>query len=181
MTATAGSQAVAGVDRERSTARTEAPRDANRRRPWFDAITTVARRKLNALPEWTWYAWKVLRPTDDTLVTGGIPNRRKDGRLREGRARWDGVVGQQCVVTAEEVAEARATYERDSGRCADCAGCGETIKSAGIHGRTYRTCRRCDGSGRAPNPGSASVVLAVDPSWSTPDVAPAVAPETSLF
>lgn len=150
-------------------------RDASIRRPWFDAMTVVARRKLNAPPEWEWYAAKVLRPTDDSLVEGGIPNRRKDGHKRAGYARWDGVVGQQVVVTQAEIDAARAEYERDTAKCAQCAGCGETLaSSSSTHGRTYRTCRRCDGSGRAQNPDSTSVVIAVDRSRSSTTPASAV-------
>lgn len=108
-------------------------------RPWFDAMSVVARRKLNAPPEWEWDYARVIGEATvghrcDTLLRGGIPNKRKDGRKRTGRSRWDGVAQQECVVTRVEIEDARTEYERDTDNCADS---------------TYRACRRCSGSGRA--------------------------------
>jgi hypothetical protein len=150
-----------GIDQEGSTARTESPRVADVR-PFFDAYLAAARKKLNAPPEWEWYALEVLTPTDDTLVTGGIPN--AGGRSR----RWRGVEPQKCVVTRADVAAVNDEYERDTGLCCRCAGTGETLASASVdRGNTYRKCARCVGTGktlteRAPVP-------AVDPSRSTPN------------
>lgn len=145
---------------------------------FVDAMRLAARRKLNAPPEWEWFRASVLKPYAHgvTLLHGGIPARRNDGTPRVGKARWTGVAVQECVVTREEMAFEMSEYERTTGRCADCAGKGERVSGAGVRdGETYRTwkqCCKCGGSG-VPS----SVVLAVDPSWSTP--APAV--QQSLF
>jgi hypothetical protein len=152
MTEKSGSKSV-GVDQENgslmlalSTASSRAP--ATKPRPWFDALSAVARRKLNAPPEWEWYSARVLTPTDDTLVEGNVPLRRKDGSARKGHARWEGVVGQQCVVTRAEIDAATAEYEATTGNCSSCAGSGETISSVSVQdGTRYRPCRKCNGSG----------------------------------
>jgi len=118
---------------------------------FFDAMAAAARVKLGAPPEWEWYAAKLL-PGDDTLLEGGIPNRRQDGTPRkQGKERWAGVKGTQVVVTLAEIAAACDVYERETGRCSDCAGAGERIKSISVHtGRTWRPCTRCGATGRAP-------------------------------
>lgn len=109
--------------------------------PFFDAMNAAARKKLNAPEGWRWYSAQVLTPTEDTLLKGGVPKQGKRGPS------WKGVTTLTCVVTEAEIAAAKADYERETGKCAACAGSGKTLKSADYLGnRTYRVCSRCRGS-----------------------------------
>ncbi len=120
-------------------------------RPFFNAWESVARRKLNAPPEWEWYAvdGRTYRDSGDTIVTGGVPNKGVSGSKK-----WKGVKGQKAVVSETEIRDARAEYERVTGKCVGCCGCGEELAgSSSVTGPRYRTCSKCKGSGR---PGSVS-------------------------
>lgn len=125
---------------------------------WFDALTAAARAKLNAPADWAWYNAKVIGgERRDSLLEGGVPNKRLDGKPRSGPAKWKGVVGEYVVVTQAEVDEARAIHERTTGRCGECDGCGNRIHSVrlvsrGKSERTYKPCERCNGTGRAALP-----------------------------
>jgi hypothetical protein len=112
--------------------------------PFFDAYLAAARKKLGAPPEWEWWSLEALS-AGGVLVQGGIPN-----NARKGRARWKGVAEDKLVITTEEKDAACAEYERESGKCWQCAGAGKTIASAHADGtRTYRTCSRCNGRGES--------------------------------
>lgn len=112
---------------------------------WFDALRAAARAKIGAPAAWEWCVAKVLHPTTDILLEGGVP---VGGRT--GRRRWDGVRLQTVVVTRAEQDAACAAFEAVTGKCHRCAGSGRTLKSVSVtDGRTYRTCDRCGGDGRA--------------------------------
>jgi len=122
-------------------------------KPFFNVYEAVAKRKLNAPAEWEWYALdgRTYQATGDTIVEGGV--RARDARNRK---TWKGVVGQKCVVTQAEVEAMRAEFEQTTGKCVECAGCGETLAGSSVEtGPRYRTCRKCGGSGRASLPDNA--------------------------
>jgi hypothetical protein len=117
--------------------------------PSFDVYRAAARRKLGAPDAWEWYALEAIGR--DTLVTGGIPSHPS---AKNGRLRWQGVKGERVVLSRADIVDEKATYERDTGRCADCAGSGKTLRAAGKRdGKAYREygpCRTCSGNGSAP-------------------------------
>jgi hypothetical protein len=55
------------------------------------------------------------------------------------------------TVTAVEVSQWEAEYERETGNCKKCCGSGKAAASYSVvSGMTYRDCCRCQGSGAAP-------------------------------
>lgn len=118
-------------------------------------MNDVARRKLNAPPEWEWYRLEAIG--DDTLVEGGVPSNPNHRAPR----RWKGVKGQRVVVTDAEANAARMEFERSTSLCWRCGGSGKTMRSVSQREPdkviwTFRTCDRCKGSGASsplePNP-----------------------------
>ncbi len=119
----------------------------------------VARRKLDN-PLWQAHTWRLL-DSGDTLLTGGVPNAGPKAK------RWKGISDQQCVVTKEEAAREIDRYERETGKCSDCGGCGEKVFGFGVVAKPgaslmdrngyqrgvtryrIRACHRCNATGNA--------------------------------
>lgn len=118
-------------------------REDNPRPPnWYEL---VGRRKLGQPDSWEVHTWKKIGP-DGVQVIGGIPiGRRKDGSPKWGPRSGD----LTCVVLDSEFAAARARYEAEEGKCADCAGCGRESSGYSMEtGPTWRDCRRCGATGK---------------------------------
>jgi len=110
-------------------------------------LSSVAIRK-RGVPGWEPYRWAVVG-SDTVAVTGGIPRLLTRGP-RKGQKTWDGPGQTEYVTRAEQDAEF-VRYENDTGRCGECFGSGEKLKSwHHIDGATYMPCPRCNGSKEAP-------------------------------
>lgn len=110
---------------------------------------TVAKRKVNAPPNWEMYAMKCIG-TDGVLITGAIPRVIQRGP-RAGSKTWSPIVDKrEAVVTiAEAVAECER-YEKETGNCGDCMGSGEVMQRWSVtEGVTMKDCPTCRGSKKA--------------------------------
>lgn len=125
----------------------------------MDFFEVIARRKLNAPPEWKWCRLEWIEP-DAMLVTGGVPRIYVRGP-RKGQPKWGGVTREQCVVTEAERRAEWASYEASTGLCYNCCGEARTLyRWSKDSGTEYRECRRCTGTGKAP----AASISDVEPS-----------------
>ena len=113
-------------------------------------LDAVARRKVSGPDGWEVCAWERIGDTGDLIVQGGVPRLLKSGP-RKGEKTWrDGPV-QKAVVTRAELDAEHARYEAETGKCGDCYGRGEVLKSwSAAEGLKHRECKRCAGSGNAP-------------------------------
>lgn len=110
----------------------------------FDTISAAARAKLGKGPEWRWSDSRVVG--DAYLVKGGVPHRTRAGRMK-----WDRRTLDEVILTRADFDAARATYERDTGRCAKCSGTGEwSYGWTKDTGRLVKPCPRCNATGKAP-------------------------------
>lgn len=117
----------------------------------MDHLGAVARRKVGGAPEWEYFRWERIGEGRDFIVEGGIPRLLKTGP-RKGSKTWRDSKTQKAVVTEAEIVAEHARYEADTGNCGDCGGEGEVFKSwHKDHGATMQPCKRCAGTGKAPN------------------------------
>lgn len=95
---------------------------------------------------WSAYSWRLNRVgcevgiAEHRILTRG-PNK--------GRRHWP-KSGPVVVVTTEEVHAEAERYEREEKRCACCLGEKREPARISAEGTTYRTCRRCHGTGAPP-------------------------------
>lgn len=111
-------------------------------------MNLAARRKLGQGEDWHWCKARRIGNTDDLLIEGGVPQLYTKGK-RKGLHNWKGVPLIECILTRAEQDEEARLYEQSTGNCRGCGGGGQ--ESAGWHhekGNSYRTCRRCNGSGK---------------------------------
>lgn len=102
----------------------------------------AARAILGKDDRWEVFAWEVVGP-DVVRVTGGIPIRTKRGRKT-----WQGK-GDTTVVSDQKVKEALNHWEQRCGSCSGCGGDGREYRGwSKARGYRYRTCTRCNGSGK---------------------------------
>lgn len=109
---------------------------------WLDR---TARQKLGKAQEWKAFFFEVMNDAGDVLIMGGVPT-----KTRKGDDKWDRKTADKCVVTKPECAATMAAFERETGKCAECEGSGQTL--AGWHhieGDRFRPCSRCEATGQA--------------------------------
>ena len=115
---------------------------------WFNI---VARKKLSAPPEWQWFRIEAIRKdgeyTHDAMVTGAVPL----GVKKNGDIRWPPEkVSDRITVRDFEVQQAKAEYEYETGKCAECEGEGAVLHSVSVtEGRKTKPCPKCNATGRA--------------------------------
>ncbi len=119
-----------------------------------DHAETVARRKLPGLPaDWRIAKWQAIgeagnavlftfmRVTTRVLRSG--PNRGKERRTYHKPERTS-------VVTREETDAEEVRYERETGKCGNCAGNGQEWAGwSAANGHRYRECSKCGATGLA--------------------------------
>jgi hypothetical protein len=119
---------------------------------WYNV---VARRKLGRGDDWLWFQLQVVKSGasygSDTIVTGAVPVGFVTRGPNKGAPKWPSVSeSERVIVTAAEVRAAREAWERETGKCAECAGTGQRNSGFSVKdGRTYRACEACAATGRA--------------------------------
>lgn len=129
----------------------------NYRMTMDDAFDVAA--KKAAIDGWQGYIWESL-PGGDSLVTGCKPDGIISRGPRKGEPRFNRPVAgtrMKIAVSLVELKTAAAEYESETGQCWDCKGSGQVAKSwSAATGTEYTACKRCDGSGLASPPLSAT-------------------------
>ena len=118
-------------------------------------METHAREKANMQPEWRAYKWKCYpQDASETIYyeITGITAPLKTKGVNKGRPNWD--KGDKTTlrivnILVDEHDNWVNEWEKRTGKCSECTGSGKTIKSSGIEGTTYRTCKRCNGTGKS--------------------------------
>ncbi len=115
--------------------------------PFFLGDVAAAK---SGVPGWRWFKSRVVGD-DAFILEGGIPRIIKAGK-NKGASTWKGQPTSEVVVTRAEVEAAKAAYEKTTGKCRECAGSKRVSYAwSKDKGRTYSTCRRCNGTG-VPTP-----------------------------
>lgn len=120
-----------------------------KRRPTINFYEVAARKKLPPLPDG--YRWSALDGTQPggTIVTLnrviGTVTRGK----RKGAPKWDDKASRvTAIVSDADVAEAKSTYEAETGLCNECEGTQESWAGWSAEtGTRYAPCRVCKGTG----------------------------------
>ena len=98
--------------------------------------------------------------TDGVLLTGAVPRLLKSGP-RKGKKTWDRKGATSVVVIAAETDAEEAAYEARTGNCGKCFGEGEVcVGWSKDDGKKIRTCKHCQGTGKATTSEASSPVLA---------------------
>lgn len=111
-------------------------------------MDVVAKRKAGNIDGWV--PWFYRREEGGLIIKGGVPTLVTRGPTK-GRRRWNTKESQTVVVSDEDIEREHARYEAETGKCGDCFGEKKQVVGAGTSGTTYRKCKRCNGSGTAPN------------------------------
>lgn len=115
----------------------------------------IAWRKAGRIEGWEHCKWQVVdmdSPSRDILMTGGIPRLLKSGK-NKGRRTWRDSKLTTVVVSDSDVEIEKTNYEANIGKCHECMGRGEVFKSwSTTDGTEYRPCKRCDSTGKPPQP-----------------------------
>jgi hypothetical protein len=108
----------------------------------------IARRKLNASPDWQACVFTRIGP-DAIRLDGAVPKFMTRGP-RKGQPTWKGMKLAACVVTDAEAQAEFAAYEASTGNCSQCQGSARIVSGWNVKdGATYCACPKCNGSGRA--------------------------------
>ncbi|MGF6212385.1 hypothetical protein [Comamonas sp. 4034] len=120
-----------------------------------DFMQIVAREKLGEkAKDWQIFRWERIGDGNDFVVGFGQTRLKTSGK-NKGETTWRGIDGRQLphgkvVVTGAEMDAARAKYETDTGHCGECGGTGQAWCGwSAAEGTKYRTCHRCNGTGKA--------------------------------
>lgn len=99
-----------------------------------------------------WYPYLWTRAGADSIVTGAVPLRHYVKGKRKGQPDLTGAKSDVVVVTAAEIDQAAADYERKTGKCWDCKGSGQIqVGYSTATGARHEACARCGGTGKATN------------------------------
>jgi hypothetical protein len=118
---------------------------------YVDLYSLYLREKHGLPDEWTWHS--------ASSAPGDVPEgyMRFEGAVaplgKRGARNWrkmDKSTERTFFVVRRDWEGWKAERERTTGICQDCGGHGKTLASFGIHGTTYRDCRHCSATGRAP-------------------------------
>lgn len=132
--------------------------DPSRTEPdWFNECA----REIGKLPEdWQWFRLEAIGKhpnTQGVMVTGAISHVLIAKGPRKGEPNWkhrDRSTEQQVFVSHDAIDARKARYEAETGLCHRCFGDGKVVQSVSVDtGVTYRKCRRCDGTKKAPPQG----------------------------
>jgi hypothetical protein len=107
--------------------------------------------------EWRWYSLRVLperqhgkpTPRDQAyvLVHGAVCTAVFRTGPRKGQTNWlklDKATQAEFVIPMVELDARIERWEREAGSCRECGGTGQSVRSIGIDGTSYRPCMRCD-------------------------------------
>ena len=117
---------------------------------WFNMIAI----ERGLPPGWTWYESEAKgeRPHHVFIIKGGVPGAVFKSGKNKGKpnvAKWTSPA--ELVISAHEMKERKAKWEKDTGLCSFCTGSGQTFASYSTKdGTTTRDCAACKATGKAP-------------------------------
>lgn len=115
--------------------------------------------RLVGLPGWTGYRFECVKP-DTILVTGAVCAVPFKSGPRKGTKNWakrDRSTDRTIAISGESRRAFETQWENETGLCHRCTGTGHRCVGWGEKdGDRYRTCPRCQGSGRKPEAGGAT-------------------------
>jgi hypothetical protein len=90
------------------------------------------------------------KPQGFIEMQGAIPIGEYKSGPRKGMPKWPNSDQLQTIWIQESEMNAVAEqWESETGKCHKCDGSGKTVASSHVvHGKTYRECKRCKGSGK---------------------------------
>jgi hypothetical protein len=109
------------------------------------------------LPEhWKWFELKRVGELEQdgcgVLVKGAVCTATYSRGKWKGSTNWkkrDRSTEREIFVTRNEYEKRCLKWQLDTGKCAECYGNGQVIKSASVYtGKTYRPCHKCEGTGK---------------------------------
>lgn len=110
-------------------------------------------RRVVGIDGWRLYAIQAIKPSG-ILIKGAVCTATFKRGPRKGQTNWSKRLAETERTVCFSVAEVdafRAEWERETGKCNECTGTKQTLaRWSSTEGTTYRTCRRCNGTGRAP-------------------------------
>lgn len=113
-----------------------------------DILSLAAQHRHELPSEWRWRSSDAL--DGGFLLAGASPigtfqrGPRKDQPKFPPRSQY-----RRVIITDQDVADARARWEQETGRCSHCGGTSqEAIGWSAAEGTRYRTCRACSGTGK---------------------------------
>lgn len=114
-------------------------------------IHAIAARYVHNLPDdWRPQIYGCLDRDLGFYLRGAVPIGIYSRGPRKGRPKFPPLGQlQRVVITPDEVRQARIRWENETGLCSHCGGSGQSVKSIGVNGLTYRECTACDGTGQA--------------------------------
>jgi hypothetical protein len=102
------------------------------------------------------WQWRQIESLDGGFIqlSGSIPIGTYQSGPRKGRPKFPTQSNyQRVIITRDDVADARARWEDETGLCSWCDGTGqETAGTSVTAGTKYQTCRACGGTGKAQIP-----------------------------
>jgi len=117
---------------------------------------TMLCRERGAPADWRWFSLKVLgndykdRTNGAVLVEGACAPPNYTRGQWKGTPNWkkrDKATDRQFVITMRDYDARKEQWERDTGKCFECYGSGQSFASTGRDGTKYRDCRRCNATG----------------------------------
>lgn len=121
---------------------------------WYAMIA-----KQRGVPEgWRWNKLEVIGDLKDpdrpVLIEGAVCTITFKGGPRKGKLNWskrDKSTARTFVVTQQQLAEAQAAWEAETGKCHRCTGSGQFAwRISTKNGTQTKACTRCSGTGVKP-------------------------------
>ena len=108
--------------------------------------------RVHGVPDgWQWYLLNSRDCPDGYIkVAGNVPVGVLKNGPRKGSPKFaprskDDVIWMKDA----DVEETKRLWSEETGKCHECTGSGKKIASVSVaHGKTYRPCSKCDGTGR---------------------------------
>lgn len=123
-----------------------------------DFYALHAREKFNLPVDWQIYRWEAKsHDTKDAylIVTGAVCTEVYKSGKYKGTKNWDKRDRSTEAVVSLRLDEHRdwlLQWERRTGKCSECCGSGQSWRGwHHIKGNTFKPCKRCDATGRAPS------------------------------
>ena len=112
-----------------------------------------AREKAGMSENWRVYRFECFPKNGEKILyfelTGAVVPFYTRGE-KKGKPNWsreDITTKHVVVLPVDEHDEWTRKWEQKTGKCANCQGSGKELEGCGIHGTTYRCCRKCHGEG----------------------------------
>lgn len=122
---------------------------------WFQLIAS----KRGVPDGWSWFSSEFKGETRSQgvfLIKGSCISGTYTRGKNKGKPKRDMATMRELVITPAELDAVKTQWERDTNQCSGCYGEGQSTSGiSNMNGetvKTYRSCRRCNGTGQAVQP-----------------------------